>query len=66
MDLSWFMEGKMMQPGHNQHMAYGKTARGASSPATKGEVMNLNHKKASRALTAGFAHARTVVNNLGE
>ena len=47
-------------------MTYGKTARGASSPATKEEVMNWDHKKVTGALTAGFAHARTVVNNLSE
>jgi len=48
-------------------MTYGKTARGASSPATKNKrFKTLNPDKGGGSLTASFAHARTVVNNLGE
>lgn len=46
-------------------MTYGKTARGASSPATEDTMSRKAHRSHSLGtLTAGLAHARTIVDHL--
>jgi hypothetical protein len=59
------METQIVLHHHNDFITHGKTARGASSPATDYVTRNeIFPRESEGVLTAGFAHARTVVDNL--